>query len=123
MKKTRATANLLYELETALHRKEVRSSPQAIAALLADDFIEFGSSGRVFSKAAIIEALKGEAVEQQLQVHDFRVRELGPDIALVTYLASKPGGYGLIRSLRSSLWKRDAGVWRMIFHQGTRIPD
>jgi hypothetical protein len=37
--KEKATANVLYELETALHKNEVRSSPQAVAALLADDFI------------------------------------------------------------------------------------
>jgi hypothetical protein len=125
MKETKTTANLLYELETALHKKEVRSSPQALAALLADDFIEFGSSGRIFARAAILEALKNESVDQPIQVEDFQVRELSPEIALVTYIASRTAPYGSIsvRALRSSLWKREGEVWRMIFHQGTRIPD
>jgi hypothetical protein len=76
-------------VETALHKKEVRSSPQALAALLAEDFIEFGSSGRIFTKAAIIEALKNESVDQPIQVEDFQVRELSPEIALVTYIAQE----------------------------------
>jgi hypothetical protein len=123
--KEKATANVLYELETALHKNEVRSSPQAVAALLADDFIEFGSSGRIFTKAAIIEVLKNESVDQLIHVERFQVRELSPEIALVTYLASRADPYGSIsvRALRSSLWKREEGGWRMIFHQGTRIPD
>ncbi|WP_370676935.1 DUF4440 domain-containing protein [Pleomorphomonas sp. PLEO] len=44
-------------LERTLHRPEVRRSPETVGALLADDFIEFGSSGTVYDKASIIEAL------------------------------------------------------------------
>jgi len=113
MKETKATADLLYELETELHKKKVRSSSQALARLLADDFIEFGSSGRIFTKAAIIEALKTESVDQPIHVEDFQVRELSPEIALVTYIASRTDPYGSIsrRALRSSLWKREREVW------------
>jgi glyoxylase I family protein len=125
MDEGKTTADLLYDLETTLHKKEVRHSPQLLAALLADEFIEFGSSGRVFSKAAIIEALKEEAFHQRAQVENFQARELAPGIALVTYTAARTAPNGLIstRTLRSSLWKREGGAWRMIFHQGTRIPE
>ena len=34
-------------LEQALHRPDVRGSREAVNAILADDFREFGSSGRV----------------------------------------------------------------------------
>ena len=125
MEEGKTTAHLLYDLETNLHKKEIRSSPQSLAALLADDFTEFGSSGRIFTKSAIIAALKNEAVDQPARVENFQVRDLSPEIALVTYVASRLATDGSTsgRSLRSSLWKREGDEWRMIFHQGTRIPD
>ncbi len=106
----------LFELETSLHKKEIRNSPAAVAALLADDFTEFGSSGRVYDKSAIIELLRTEAVaaDHKVTVENFAVRALSPDVALVTYLASK-------RTLRSSIWRLSDSRWEMIFHQGTRV--
>lgn len=120
---TKLTADL-FELETSLHKKPIRNSPLALAALLADDFVEFGSSGRVFTKASTIEALKTEGADQQVAVENFQVRELAPGVALVTYIASKPAGDGstVIRALRSSLWRQANGRWQMSFHQGTGIP-
>lgn len=105
----------LFELETSLHKREIRNSPAAVAALLADDFTEFGSSGRVYDKSAIIELLR-EAMDsdEKIKVENFVVRQLSPNIALVTYLSSKS-------TLRSSIWRLSDGRWQMIFHQGTRI--
>jgi hypothetical protein len=101
-------------LETALHKREVRSSAEHLSRLLADDFIEFGSSGRVFSKSAIIQSLSQEEGELSVSVEDFAASELAADVVLVTYLANK-------QTLRSSIWKKIGGRWQMIFHQGTRI--
>jgi len=36
------------DLEQSLLRPKIRRSPAAVTALLADDFVEFGSSGRVY---------------------------------------------------------------------------
>lgn len=114
----------LFELETALHKKQVRHSAEAVSALLADDFMEFGSSGRIFNKSAVIEALKSEVVDGQVAVENFQVRELAPGVALVTYIASRQDGNGstVMRALRSSLWRHANGRWQITFHQGTRIP-
>ena len=93
--------------------------------LLADDFVEFGSSGRVFGKREIIEAVRNAPPPDSTRrsLHDFKVVELGPDVALVTYRALRYEGRERreVRSLRSSLWKRSAGggAWKMVFHQGT----
>lgn len=112
-------------LETALHKKSTRNSPDAVAALLADDFMEFGSSGRSFTKATIIELLKHETVDLRVNVENFQSRELGPGVVLVTYISSKPVGIEgkTLRALRSSIWKFQQGSWQMVFHQGTIIPD
>jgi len=116
MKFTDRDIEKLFELETSLHKKEIRNSPAAVAALLADDFIEFGSSGKVYDKSAIIELLRTETVapDQKITVENFVVRALSPNVALVTYLASK-------RALRSSIWRLSDSRWEMIFHQGTRV--
>jgi hypothetical protein len=114
------TTRQFFEWETSLHKKEVRNSPQAVAELLADEFVEFGSSGRIFDKAAIIAMLKNEVVDLQVTVENFAVRELAPGVGLVTYLSASQAGGG--RSLRSSIWRLLDGRWQMIFHQGTRIP-
>jgi glyoxylase I family protein len=93
--------------------------------LLADDFVEFSSSGRVFGREDIIEAIRHAPAPDSTRrtLHDFRVMELGPDVALVTYQALRFEGRERreVRSLRSSLWKRmPGGSWKMVFHQGTR---
>jgi hypothetical protein len=60
-----------FELETALHKKSVRNSPETVAELLADEFMEFGSSGRVFDKRTIIEMLRNEIADLQVAVCEF----------------------------------------------------
>lgn len=99
----------------------MRSSPKAVSELLADGFVEFGSSGKVFDKPAIIEALSNETGDLEIIVEDFTVRDLAPDVVLVTY-KSKPAGSQPVTALRSSIWKRISGRWQMVFHQGTGIP-
>lgn len=120
-------AELFRSLEQKLHRPEVRRSPDAVRALLADEFIEFGSSGTVYDKGAIIEALVGEPAEETTlvpDVHDFAVRSIASDAVLVTYRSIRrhPDGTAERTTLRSSIWKRIDGRWQMLFHQGTVVP-
>jgi hypothetical protein len=110
----------LRHLEEQLLQPEVRSSTERLAALLAEDFVEFGSSGQVFNKKQIIAALAEETPTKR-SLSEFEARMLSEDIALVTYRAtrrSKPGT-GAVHTLRSSIWRRNNGQWQMVFHQGT----
>jgi len=123
MKSTDGRARKLFELETSLHTRQVRSSREAASQLLADEFIEFGSSGRVFDKPAIIASMMNETNHPQIAVDEFATRDLAPDVVLVTYIASRPATlfWGrAVRSLRSSIWKLFGERWQMVFHQGTR---
>ena len=110
----------LRELEERLLRPEVRRSPQELAQLLADDFREFGGSGRIFDKQQIIEALQNEQ-PSELWLEEFRSVALAPEIALATYRAtSKAAHTGTeSHSLRSSVWRKQNGRWQIVFHQGT----
>jgi hypothetical protein len=55
----------LRNLEESLLRPEVRRDSIACACLLADDFCEFGSSGTIFTKSQILQALKKRGAEDR----------------------------------------------------------
>jgi len=59
---------LVRGLEEQLLRPDVRRSPTAVAELLADEFVEFGSSGRVLDKRQIIDVLRGETTRSPRSV-------------------------------------------------------
>jgi hypothetical protein len=105
---------LFRELEERLLQPSVRASAVQVAMLLDDDFIEFGSSGRVYDKEQIIKLLQDEEGRGRPTLRDFSARRLAPDVVLVTYRVVET------RTIRSSIWKSTLGQWRMLFHQGTR---
>lgn len=77
----------LRELEESHLRSDVRSSPESMRALLADEFLEFGSSGRIFDRAAVLAALSSEHGFNS-RIDDFVVQSLSPEVALTTYRLS-----------------------------------
>jgi ribonuclease HI len=99
-------------LERRLLTSEARLDRAALNELLHEDFCEFGASGRVFDRKAVIDTLlatDGGAAD----AHDFRATRLGPDAILLSYRSDSP-------SLRTSVWVRGAdGAWRILHHQGT----
>lgn len=113
--------HLLLEYETKLMDPEVRRSDRA-ADFIADDFIEFGSSGHVFNKADALAMMKRHVV-RTLKIEEFNARELAPDIALVTYRVRSQGFGGAPGrlSVRSSIWVQRKGRWQVTFHQASVI--
>jgi hypothetical protein len=112
--------DLFHDLEERLLRPEVRRSPDQVGKLLAADFIEFGSSGTVFSRQQILDGLARES-PLELSAADFSARMLCDRVTLVTYRAMRrdPASGQEWHSLRSSIWKLVDGRWLMTFHQGT----
>lgn len=115
--------DLLRQLEEELLKPEVRKSAERLGALLADEFLEFGSSGHAYDKAQIIMALQDERPDAALHVSltEFTARRLAPDVVPVTYRTRRRGGPAMpeVSRLRSSIWKLIDGRWQMVFHQGT----
>jgi hypothetical protein len=100
------------ELEEQLVTPAVRASADALDRLISDQFVEFGSSGRVYTKPDVIALMLAQpSVTSSLT--DFRVLAVSTDVALAVYRTE--------RSLRSSLWRREGQVWRIVFHQGTKV--
>lgn len=44
---------------------------------------------------------------------------VGPDLVLLTYVPDRQGR----RARRSPPWRRSAGVWRLLHHQGNLVDD
>ena len=110
----------LLDLEQRLFQPDVRHSREEMAKLLAEDFIEIGSSGKVYDRNSIIEET-GREEGILITLSSFNVRSLSNEIALVTYRAAitDTTKHNTAYSIRSSIWNNIDGNWRMVFHQGT----
>jgi hypothetical protein len=114
----------LHKLETNLLESAVRGNPETLSSLLAEEFCEFGSSGRIYTRLEVIDALPRES-PVRVSITDFSVTILAAGVALVRYQATRdcePGQTGST-SLRSSLWLLRENRWQILFHQGTKISE
>jgi len=119
---TEAVEQELRVLEERLAMLSASESHASLAALLAADFREFGSSGRVYDAATTLEALTAGGVRPRLLFEDFREVPVARDTVLVTYVSRSVAGPGWKPpALRSSLWVRRDARWQLLFHQGTRL--
>ena len=55
--------------------------------------------------------------ESDWESRDFHLRELAPDVYLLTYTLRQ--GERLTR--RSTIWRRADAGWKIVFHQGTVV--
>lgn len=109
--------------EEALLDPAVRRDRARVAALLAGDFLEVGSSGTVWSREQILELLATEDYHRPT-MKDFKCDWIADGVVLVTYRTVRidlNSGEGVV-TLRSSIWIERSGEWRLRFHQGTRVP-
>ena len=115
---TSTDAGELHRLEAALANRDAGAVSGGLAALIPDDFLEFGASGRQWTSVEVRAMLEaGPDALPPLPLEDFAVAQLAPDLVLVTYRLA-----GERPSLRSSIWVRRDGRWVMRFHQGTLAP-
>jgi len=112
----------LRKLEQSLLNMAVRRNEDRLRQLLAEDFLEFGSSGRVWTRKSIIDMLATETNFRPPEIEEFQCSMIGEKTALVTYRTVRVdvATGERLASLRSSIWVRRDGEWRMRFHQGTR---
>ncbi len=117
--------DIIYELEQKLGRAVQRTDQNFLDKTIADSFIEFGSSGQIFTKADIITLLSTETIFTDYSLENFSLTKLSDDTVHVTYqIPSRTLGNGTVRkgSLRSSIWSRAGDNWQLRFHQGTLLP-
>ena len=112
----KALHQLIYNLELTLLDSSVRKSAQQLDLLLADDFMEIGSSGKFYNKTDVMAALLNESSTPYSSLKNFKTQEIASNVILATYEIKMNGQ----NTLRSSIWKKFGNNWLMLFHQGTK---
>lgn len=114
---THETFAVLNNLEESLWKAETRGDRHLMDATFADDFFEFGRSGRIWTRDQML--FDGCApIDIVLPLPQLEIRLLNDVTALVTY--DSIVRYESIQyAHRSSIWSLQGGRWRLRFHQGT----
>jgi ribonuclease HI len=113
-------AREILALELALAGRDPATLPGGLEAILDDPFLEFGASGRRWDRDAMLEAFRATPTSEVI-IEGFAAVALADDVVLVSYRVRPDGARRA--SLRSSVWVRRLGGWRIRFHQGTAIAD
>lgn len=112
--------------EEALLHGNFADDMVALDRLLAPDFMEIGSNGRVSERAQVVGWLLRKDPAARWSLEDLHVNEIAQGIRLVRYRAKQilpepsPGN----GALHSSIWcfSREMHCWQLRFHQSTRLP-
>lgn len=105
--------------ERELVDPKIRKDARRIQELLSDEFVEFGSSGKMILKCDLLDSVENPDTAMY-QLSDFRFKTLGDAHVLVTYRSVTPPPQQVAH--RSSIWVKEKGRWKMLHHQSTVIP-
>lgn len=117
-----ADQNEIYNLEHDFGQALVRKDKNFLADHLADDLIEVGWNGLVFTKDKLL-GLIGYVDVSQYDISNVKFRSLDRDAVLLTYdlnvNASAAGKSAPSHEYASSVWVKRDGKWVMELHQST----
>jgi hypothetical protein len=108
--------------EPIFHRPELGTSREDYLAQTAEDYWEVGASGRIYEREGVVDGLvaRGKVPgDEHWVISDARVRQVGETTYALTYQLDQAGRL----TRRLTLWDRDAGGWKILYHQGTIIQD
>jgi hypothetical protein len=114
--------------EPIFHRPEFGTARTDFERMTMPDFWEIGASGRRYSRDYVLEELERRhrnPVVETLSAEGFHCQELGGDLYLLTYTLLQGNGKqeDIRKTRRSTIWKRTAEGWKIVFHQGTVVQD
>ncbi|MGY4541432.1 ribonuclease HI [Arthrobacter sp. UYNi723] len=101
-------------LERELSGPDIRGDIGRTGVLLHPDFMEIGTSGRVWTRDATMMALEEEPA-QHSELEILGADRIGTSAILLTCRSYSRSG----TALHSSLWVLDGNRWRLRFRQGT----
>jgi hypothetical protein len=108
----------LARLEEAMWREKPRFRAEFMEQVLAPDFVEFGRSGRAYSRREALAASR-QPIDALLPLPNLALRLLDEHTVLLTYDSVASRGGVREHAHRSSIWSRTRDGWVMRFHQGT----
>jgi hypothetical protein len=91
--------------------------------MTTEDYWEVGASGRRYSRNFVLDELEKRFSAPQADVwetRDFQCRKLSEDTYLLTYTLLQDN-QRLTR--RSTIWRKTADGWKIVYHQGTIVQD
>ena len=118
-----AILDILEELtqrEPIFHRPEFGTTRSDFEKMTESTFWEVGASGRRYSRQFVLDTLEqryANPPEDKWQTRDFHCLEIAADNYLITYMLIQSARI----SRRSTLWRRTADGWKIVFHQGTLV--
>lgn len=112
----------LQMLEERLWIADFRFDLAWMEKILAEDFFEFGRSGRVYSRAQCLDAT-GVFIDAVIPFPDFKARYLSTDIVQTTYTSAVTDNGIVEYGNRSSIWIKTSEGWKLKFHQGTPVKE
>jgi hypothetical protein len=87
--------------------------------VLANDFFEFGRSGRVYSRKECLDINAEQSLDAIIPLPEFKARYLSGDIVQTTYKSIVTYNGEVEYANRSSIWLKTTNGWKLKFHQGT----
>ncbi|MEX0283665.1 MAG: hypothetical protein AB3N23_03550 [Paracoccaceae bacterium] len=111
----------LSQREPIFHRREFGTSRAALEAMTDPAFHDIGASGRIYSRLEVIETCLARYAAgpepHDWPCSDFTLRCIGPNLFLLNYTLREPDRV----TRRSTIWRREAHGWMIVFHQGTVV--
>lgn len=110
----------LAQREPLLHRPELGVGRADLERLLHEDFWEIGASGARYTRERVIDVVLDRAARGAPDVwttSGFHCTQVAAESFLLAYDVDQSGR----RSRRTTIWRRQAGEWRAVFHQGTPL--
>jgi hypothetical protein len=108
--------------EPIFHRPEFGTTRADFERMTEDTFWEVGASGRRYSREYVLDELErrhANPTEDEWQTRGFHCLEIAADSYLLTYTLIQ--GERVTR--RSTIWRRTAQGWKIVYHQGTVVED
>ena len=109
--------------ERIFHRPGHGTTRRDLEEMIAPEFFEVGASGRRYGRRHSIETVLARRfdsapAEDAWEASGFHVREIAPDLFLLTY--------DLVQDLarhtrRATIWRRVGPSYQIVYHQGTII--
>ena len=110
----------LVQREPIFHRPEFGTTRADFDGMMAEGFWEVGASGRYYGRAHVLDVLeqRGSMPHRETwRAEDFYCQEVAPSTYLLTYTLHQ----GPRVTRRTTLWRRQARGWAIVFHQGTVV--
>ena len=96
---------ILTQLEENMWREETRFDMKFMQKALASDFVEFGRSGRTYTRAQSL-AVPRQPTDAVLPLPNFAIRLLDDNTAQITYDSAVTYDGVVEHGRRSSIWSR-----------------